>query len=269
MESMSESIGLVGGGQMAEALIRGILGAGLFEPSGILVIDPSSERLKYLQDSYKIGTTNNPKKIAQECGIIVLAVKPQMICDVAAEYCQLFEARNLLLSIMAGVTLQSLEHYFPKVQRCIRIMPNTPALILEGAAAISANTGATENDLSIAREIFSAVGLCVEVQENLMDAVTGLSGSGPAYVFTIIDALIDGGVMAGLPRPVAEKLTLQTLYGSVKLAMESGKNVAELKAQVTSPGGTTIHGLHAMEQHGVRAALMDAVLMATKRSEEL
>lgn len=254
---------------MAEALIRGMLQASLFDPANIFVIDISDDRLAYLKDTYHINTSTAPEEFSSHAEVIIFAVKPQMISVVASQYQEILVERHLIFSIMAGVSLQSLENYFPKVRRMIRVMPNTPALILDGATAMSANAATTDQDLAIARRLFSAVGLCVEVQEGLLDAVTGLSGSGPAYVFAMIEAMIDGGVLAGLPRPIAEQLTLQTVYGSVKLAMQSSENPAGLTAQVTSPGGTTIHGLYALERHGIRAAYMEAVLKATERSREL
>lgn len=252
---------------MAEALIRGILEAKLFSSQDITVYDVDSLRLQYLAKTYTVSTTSEPAFFSDTCNNVILAVKPQVIGDVSGLFNQFFDKKKLLISIMAGVALGALEEYFPQVRRFIRVMPNTPALILEGASAISIHNDVLEQDRDIAQKIFSSVGLCIEVKEELLDAVTGLSGSGPGYIFTIIDALTDGGVLAGLPRGLAEKLVLQTMYGSVKLAMKSELCAAELKAQVTSPGGTTIHGIHALEKHNVRAALMDAVMQATHRAK--
>jgi pyrroline-5-carboxylate reductase len=176
---------------------------------------------------------------------------------------------HLVLSIMAGVNLRTLAASFAAPVRLIRVMPNTPSLVLTGAAAFSPNQQATVSDREIATALFSAVGTCVEVPEHLLDAVTGLSGSGPGYVFTFVEAMIDGGVLAGLPRPVAEQLVLQTVYGSAKLALETGEHPAVLKGKVTSPGGTTIAGLNVLENGAFRGLVMSAVETATERSREL
>ncbi len=262
-------MGFIGGGQMAEALIRGIIDADLISKDNLSVIDVSGERLQYLHRHYGVATCLDPKEICTEADVLLLALKPQVIGQVHSLYSQFINESHLVISIMAGVAISDLEQYFPGAKRFVRVMPNTPALILEGATAYSGNTAVSSDDMSLAQSIFSAVGYSVEVQEYLLDAVTGLSGSGPGYIFTIIDGLIDGGVYAGLPRDIARKLVLQTMYGSVKLAMESDKNAAELKAQVTSPGGTTIHGIHALEKGGLRSILMDGVMQATRRSKEL
>jgi pyrroline-5-carboxylate reductase len=265
----TECIGLIGGGQMAEALIRGMLAANVVKKEHLAVIDPDPDRQKYLHDAYGILTCDSPQDICQQCTVLILAVKPQVCKHVLDQYAQFLTSNHLLISILAGVTIRELESLLPAKSRIVRVMPNTPALVLAGASAISLNANATEADRKLSLSIFSAIGLCIEVQETQLDAVTGLSGSGPGYIFTMIDGLIDGGVLAGLPRNTAEQLVLQTIYGSAKLAMESDKNPAALKAQVTSPGGTTIKGIQLLEQRGVRSALMDAVLAATNRSKEL
>jgi len=174
-----------------------------------------------------------------------------------------------VISIAAGVTIAQLEKGLGRSRAIIRVMPNTPALVLAAASALSGNTHVGKAEMEIARQIFSAVGTCVEVPENLLDAVTGLSGSGPGYVFTFIEAMIDGGVLAGIPRPVAEQLVLQTVYGSARLALETGEPAAVLKGRVTSPGGTTITGLQVLEEAGLRGTVMTAVEAATDRSREL
>ena len=262
-------IGLIGGGQMAEALIRGMLAANVTKKEQLVVIDPDPDRKKYLHDTYGIIACDTPLDICQKSTTLILAVKPQVCKHVLDQYVQYLTSNHLLISILAGVTIGELESILPNQSRIVRVMPNTPALVLAGASAISLNAAATETDRTLSLSIFSAIGLCIEVQETQLDAVTGLSGSGPGYIFTIIDGLIDGGVLAGLPRTTAEQLVLQTVYGSAKLAMESDNNPAALKAQVTSPGGTTIKGIQLLEQRGIRSALMDAVLAATNRSKEL
>lgn len=269
MNATLGSLGFIGGGQMAEAMVRGILAAGLVHKEQILIAEPSTSRCEYLQGQYGVGCTQHPESLCRASEVLVVAVKPQQAERVLGQYGPFITAKHLLISIMAGVPLQALAGHFTEPVRLIRVMPNTPALVLAGAAAFSPNQQATAADRAIATALFSAVGTCVEVPENLLDAVTGLSGSGPGYVFTFIEALIDGGVLAGLPRPTAEQLALQTVYGSAKLALETGEPAAVLKGKVTSPGGTTITGLQTLEAGAFRGLVMAAVEAATRRSREL
>ncbi len=263
------SVGMIGGGQMGEALIRGLMESGLAEAASITVAEPSAPRREYLEKTYQVKTTDSAAELARAGRIIILAVKPQIIEPVLNLYREHLGAEHLLISIAAGVTIGQMERSLGENMRIIRVMPNTPALVLTGASAMSGNKNASREDMALCGQIFSAVGTCVEVAENLLDAVTGLSGSGPGYVFTFLEAMIDGGVLAGIPRPLAEQLALQTLYGSAKLAMETGEPAAVLKGRVTSPGGTTIAGLHVMERDGLRGTVMAAVKAATDRSKEL
>lgn len=263
------SIGFVGGGQMAEAMIRGILVAGLTAPEKITVAEPNAARCDYLTGQYGVKCTEDAATLCQASDIVVLAIKPQLAATVLSQYHPFVGDRHLVLSIMAGVNLRTLAASFTAPVRLIRVMPNTPSLVLAGAAAFSPNQQATAGDREIATALFSAVGTCIEVPEHLLDAVTGLSGSGPGYVFTFIEAMIDGGVLAGLPRPVAEQLVVQTVYGSAKLALETGEHPAVLKGKVTSPGGTTIAGLNVLENGAFRGLVMSAVETATDRSREL
>ncbi|MGD9949555.1 MAG: pyrroline-5-carboxylate reductase [Desulfobulbus sp.] len=264
-----DSIGFVGGGQMAEAMIRGILVSGLVSADNVMVAEPTSTRCELLQGQYGIACTTDPEELCANCTVLVLAIKPQLAAQVLKAYQPYLGDQHLVISIMAGVPLASLVELLGESRRLIRVMPNTPALVLAAATAFSPNQRATEHDRSIAQAIFSAVGNSVEVPESQLDAVTGLSGSGPGYVFTFIEAMIDGGVLAGLPRPVAEKLVLQTVYGSAKLALETGEHPAVLKGKVTSPGGTTIAGIQALEEGSLRGVVMAAVEAATQRSREL
>jgi pyrroline-5-carboxylate reductase len=263
------SIGFVGGGQMAEAMVRGILAAGLAVPEKISVAEPNAARCEYLTGQYGVVCTQDAATLCRASEILVLAIKPQLATTVLGHYRPFVSDKHLVLSIMAGVTLRTLADSFAAPARLIRVMPNTPSLALAGAAAFSPNEQVTFRDREIATALFSAVGTCVEVQEHLLDAVTGLSGSGPGYVFTFIEAMIDGGILAGLPRPVAEQLVLQTVYGSAKLALETGEHPAVLKGKVTSPGGTTIAGLQILEEGAFRGVIMAAVETATERSREL
>ena len=263
------SLGCIGGGQMAEALIRGIVAAELLAPEQIYVMEPNAARMDALRTAYNVRAAAGAAELCAQCGTLLLAVKPQVAQQVLAGYAPFLNEKHLLISIMAGISLAHLRQHAGEQVRLIRAMPNTPALILAGATAFSPAPSATLEDCSLAQRIFAAVGSALEMPESLLDVVTGLSGSGPGYVFTFLEALIEGGVLAGLPRPAAEELALQTLYGSAKLALESREHPAILKGKVTSPGGTTIAGIHALEQGAFRGLIMDAVQTATRRSQEL
>ena len=263
------SLGCIGGGQMAEALIRGILSANLQAPEHIYVVEPNPERLSSLQRSYNIQAATDPAELCARCQVLLAAVKPQVARQAVSAYAPHLGTGHLLISIIAGISLADLGKYAGYKVRLIRAMPNTPALVLAAATAFSPGAHTTEQDRRIAQAIFASVGSCVEVAESQLDAVTGLSGSGPGYVMTFIEALIDGGVLAGLPRPTAEQLVLQTVYGSAKLALETGDHPAVLKGRVTSPGGTTIAGIRALEEGAFRGVVMAAVQAATDRSKEL
>lgn len=262
-------IGFLGGGQMAEALINGVIQAGLFTAERIIAVDLAEDRRQLLTKQYKVNVADDSSVLA-DCEIVVLAVKPQVLPSLLKGKKQHFNNNQLLISIAAGVSLDVLESSLAECNcRLVRVMPNTPALIMEGATAFCGGSMATDDDLKITGAIFDAVGKSVVLGEAEMDAVTGLSGSGPAYVFSFIEALIDAGVNVGLNRDVAGTLALQTVLGSVKLAIISDKHPAELRAMVTSPGGTTIAGLHEMEKAGFQGMVMDAVEAATRRSCEL
>jgi pyrroline-5-carboxylate reductase len=253
---------IVGGGRMGEALLAGLLQAGR-EPADLAVAEVSAQRRDELQAAYPDVTVAEEAVPANGA---ILAVKPADVpaaaAAVAAQGCR------RVVSVAAGVTTAAIEAAATDL-RVVRAMPNTPALIGAGAAAISAGAHATQDDLAWAEEILGAVGVVVRVPEKSLDAVTGLSGSGPAYVFLVAESLADAGVLAGLPRDTAEKLAFQTLLGAARLVTESDDAPAALKAAVTSPGGTTAAGLHALERHGVRAAFLDAVQAAAERSRQL
>jgi pyrroline-5-carboxylate reductase len=260
------ALGIVGGGQMAEALISGLLAKKAYLTSEILVSDPSPERRDYLKDKFKVAVTENNRKVSQ-CSVLLLAVKPQVFSQIVKDMGAVAPDR-LLLSILAGVSLQQLETAFPG-SPVVRVMPNTPALIAQGISALSYGKQVGSEQQQTAQNIFKAVGTVVEVPESLMDAVTGLSGSGPGYVALLVEALMDGGVLVGLPRPLARSLVLETIKGSVALLQEQNLHPGELKDRVTSPGGTTIAGIAALEKAGVRSALIQAVEAATQRSKAL
>ena len=266
---IQEKIGFLGGGRMAEALIKGIIEAGIVKGSNVLAVDPAEDRRKLLAETYGITVAAESAGLT-DCTIVVLAVKPQVLPALLADKRHCFNKNQLVISIAAGIALGVIESSLDGCEcRVIRVMPNTPALVLEGASALCAGGLATEDDMKKAVAIFDAVGKSVVLSEAEIDAVTGLSGSGPAYVFSFIEALIDGGVKVGLNRQIAETLVLQTVLGSVKLAIATGDHPANLRAMVTSPGGTTIAGLHEMEKAGFQGILMDAVEAATNRSREL
>lgn len=255
---------------MAEALIKGILDSRLFASEDVLVFDPDSQRRDHLATRYAVAVCRDNSEVVKGSSNLVLAVKPQVMGAVLQDVAGNVGADHLLISIAAGLPLAFFEARLPTQQcRIIRVMPNTPALVQAGAAAISPGARATAEDVAFACRLFEKVGKAVVLEEKYLDAVTGLSGSGPAYVFSFIEALTDAGVKVGLNRQVAEELVLQTVYGSVLLAMKEKQHPAVLRAMVTSPGGTTIAGLHELARGGFSGLIMDAVEAATLRSEEL
>ena len=264
-----KKVGAIGGGKMGEALIGGMISGRLVSSESITVSDILAERLDYFGNKYQVNVTRNNREAVKNADIVILSVKPQNMTEVLEDVSCMIDETKLIISIAAGITTRFIEEHLQKGVRVIRAMPNTPALIGEGAAAIAKGDNASEDDLAMARHIFDSVGLTVVVKEDLMDAVTGLSGSGPAYGFVIIEALSDAGVNMGLSREIALKLSAQTLLGAAKLCLKGEKHPAELKDMVASPGGTTIAGLKAIEKGNLRATLIAAVEAATIRSREL
>lgn len=269
MSDEAPRIGFVGGGNMAEALVRGLIESGAADAGAIRVCDPSGARREHLGERYGITTSDENATVAGWAELLVLAVKPQVMKAALDSIAPFVGQGALIVSIAAGVPIASIEAGLPKGCHVVRAMPNTAAIVRAGATAIAKGGAATDADLEMASALFEAVGQCVVVPEKLLDAVTGLSGSGPAYVMLVIEALADGGVHAGLPRAVAQTLAAQTVYGAAKLQIETGDHPGVLKDRVTSPGGTTIAGLAELEDHGVRGAFIDAVYAATERSKEL
>ena len=261
-------LAVVGSGNMAEALVRGILRAGLLPPDAIAASDVVPDRLRFFREQFGVATETDNAAMVAKADLVLLAVKPQMMGQVLQGLAQAVE-KQLVISIAAGIPTYYIETRFPRPVRVVRVMPNTPALVLEGASALCAGAHATADDLALARAIFEAVGRTVVLDETAMDAVTGLSGSGPAYIFVVIEALADAGVRVGLSRDVAQLLAAQTVLGSARMVLETGKHPAVLKDMVASPGGTTIAGLHALEAGALRATLLDAVEAAAERSREL
>jgi pyrroline-5-carboxylate reductase len=263
------SIGFLGAGRMATALAAGLLSARFTSPGKIVASDVSPGAREQFARGTGADTTPDNAALPARCSTIVLAVKPQQVGDVLRPLRNLLTDQHLLISIAAGTTLSTLESLTGGACRLVRVMPNTPCLVSAGASAFARGRGATEDDARFVRELLSTVGRAWEVPERLLDAVTGLSGSGPAYAFQIIEALSDGGVRVGLPRDVATQLAAQTLLGAARMVLETGDHPGVLKDAVASPGGTTIAGLHALERGGLRAALINAVEAATLRSQEL
>lgn len=267
--SSALKLGFLGAGKMAAALARGFVHAGLVTADAVIAADPyESARLALEKDGGVKTTVSNPD-VLKFATVLVLAVKPDQVNDVLAEVRPHFTEKHLLISIAAGVPISRMENALPANARVIRVMPNTPALVGASASAFALGKAATADDAQLALKLFSAVGVAYQVKESLLDAVTGLSGSGPAYAFLMIEALSDGGVAAGLPRDIATKLAAQTLLGSAKLLLETGLHPGTLKDMVTSPGGTTIEGLHELERGGVRGALINAVRAASDKSKKL
>ena len=264
----NKKIGFIGGGNMAEALIRGLMAGGL-PATELSVAEPVADRRSFLAGRHGIKVTGDNREVTAGSDIIILSIKPQIARQVLAEISPEITSDKVVVSIMAGITTASIEAACPPGTRTVRVMPNTAALVLKAASAIAPGAAATSDDTSLTRRIFEMVGSCWHVEEKLLDAVTGLSGSGPAYVLTFIEALSDAGVKNGLPRDVAFGLAAQTVFGTAQLLLETHEHPALLKEKVTSPGGTTIAGLHILEKEGFRGAVMDAVDAATARSREL
>lgn len=271
---LDSKLGLIGGGVMGEALLSRLVTAKIYQPAEVIVSEVQAERRSYLTQKYGVQVTAaNQEVINSGAQAVLLAVKPQIFAAIIAELTQVLnlqasQSPPVIISILAGVKLSQLEAAFVGLP-VIRAMPNTPATVGAGITAISLGCHTNDTHKQIAEQLFGCVGEVVEVSETLMDAVTGLSGSGPAYVAMMVEALADGGVSVGLPREVAQKLALATVKGTAQLLQETNMHPAELKDRVTSPGGTTIAGVSALEQGGLRAALIQAVQAATKRSQEL
>jgi pyrroline-5-carboxylate reductase len=251
---------------MGEAILSRLITQNIYPADAVLVSEPQPQRRDFLQQKYQIKVTTNNFEVAAASPVLLLAIKPQILDSVVKELTVASQA--LVISILAGVSLSRLEAAFPE-RAIVRAMPNTPATVGASITAIAAGKNVETEHLSVAKSIFTAVGEVVEVPEYMMDAVTGLSGSGPAFVAIAIEALADGGVAAGLPRPIASQLALSTVLGTAKLLQESQLHPAQLKDRVTSPGGTTIAGVARLENSGFRSAIIEAVKAAYRRSQEL
>lgn len=263
------NIGFIGAGKMATALAKGFLNQGMVAASGLAASDVfAPARDAFAAETGGRAVAGN-REVVQQAEVIFLAVKPDQVAGALASVRSDWTAGKLLISIAAGVSLGRLQAALKEDARIVRVMPNTPALVGESASAFTCGAACVEGDAALVQQLLSAVGLAYEVKESLLDAVTGLSGSGPAYVYQFIEALSDGGVAAGLPRDMATRLAAQTVLGAARMVLETGQHPGALKDQVTSPGGTTIEGLHELEKGGFRGTVMNAVRAATAKSREL
>jgi pyrroline-5-carboxylate reductase len=262
-------IGFLGSGNMGEALVKGLVEARVVAADAISVSDTRDDRLADMDRRYGVRIVKSNVDLVRESDVVVLAVKPQIMATVLSEVASSLSRRHLVISVAAGMSTATLHKLVGKDIRLIRVMPNTPALVREGATAIAKASGLEPGDLETAQEIFGAVGKVVVLDEVLMDAVTGLSGSGPAYVALVIESLADGGVKMGLVRTTAMTLATQTVLGAAKLLLETGTHPGQLKDMVSSPGGTSITGVAALEEGGIRTTFIKAVERATLRSREL
>jgi pyrroline-5-carboxylate reductase len=263
------TVGFLGAGKMASALASGLLNAGIAAKENIVASDVSPQARSAFAAALGAKTTGFNPDVAKSCAVLIVAVKPDQVEELLHEIAPELNERHLIVSIAAGVTLARMEAALPPGTRVVRVMPNTPALVGASASGFALGKAATSEDAHLVTRLFSAVGVAYQVKESLLDAVTGLSGSGPAYVYMIIEALSDGGVAAGLPRDVATKLAAQTVLGGAKMVLETGMHPGALKDMVTSPGGTTIEGLHELEKAGLRAGLMNAVRAAAEKARRL
>jgi pyrroline-5-carboxylate reductase len=262
-------VGFLGAGRMATALAKGLVAAGFTGADAILASDPLAVGRDSFAKASGCRSTASNLEVVRGADVLVLAVKPSHVAEVLAEISSDVQSRHLLISIAAGVPLRTFAAALGSQARLARVMPNTPCLVGAGASAYALGGGATVDDGKLVSRLLSTVGIAVELPEHMLDAVTGLSGSGPAYVYQMIEALSDGGVLMGLPRDVATRFASQTVLGAAQMVIQTGEAPAVLKDAVASPGGTTIAGLHALETAGLRAALMNAVQAATLRSREL
>jgi pyrroline-5-carboxylate reductase len=266
---LNKKVVLIGGGNMGHALLRGILKAGLTPPENFTVVDIHEGKLASLQEEFGVNTATDAAGVLAGAEVVILAVKPYTLNDVLDGLSDSVESGQLFISIVAGVKGGYICDRLGKDNPVVRCMPNIAAIVDAAASAICACGSATSEHLEVAETILGAVGEVVRVEEQHMDAVTGLSGSGPAYIYMVIEALCDGGVKMGLPRDVAMKLATQTVVGASQLVKESGEHPASLRDQVTTPGGTTIAAVHELEERGLRAMLISAVVTATEQSRAL
>ncbi|XGW22681.1 hypothetical protein V3C99_005133 [Haemonchus contortus] len=260
-------IGFIGAGQMAQALARGLINSRRINAKDIIASSPKQD-IALLNECKKLGllTTHDNSEVVHNSDVVFFAVKPPHVSKVAAEIAPSLTREQLVVSIALGITIRNIETLLPPKSRVIRVMPNTPVVVRAGASAFAVGSACRDGDADLVKDLLSTVGFAVEVPEAYVDPVTGLSGSGPSYMFAVIEGLADGGVKAGLPRDLALKLAAHTLYGAAKMVLETGTHPAKLKDDVQSPGGSSVYGMHKLESGGLKGILMDAVEAATNRS---
>ena len=265
-----KKICILGTGNMGEALVSGLIGSASSKPQNIICTDVREAKLKAVHEKYGVQTTADNLDAVTQSDIVIYAVKPQIMAAVLKETAEKLDMSKLIISIAAGVPMQAIESFLNKKLRLIRVMPNIAAAVKEAATAVAAGKNASEEDIKLAMTIFNSIGKTVFIPENyLMDAITGLSGSGPAYIFLIVEAMADAGVKVGLSRQEAFFLSAQTVLGAAKMLIETREHPGQLRDRVTSPGGTAIAGLATLEEGGLRTTLINAVEVATNRSKEL
>ncbi len=265
----AQRLGFIGSGNMAEALIKGITAKNLWPKDSITVSDISKERLTHISTTLGVTVTPDNREVARSSDVIFIATKPAQVPGALDGIADIITKQKLVVSIAAGVTIGAIESRLKKGTPVVRVMPNAPALVLAGMSCLSAGSAAEKMHLDVALKVFSGVGEALVVDEAHLDAVTALSGSGPAYLFLVIEALSDAGVRAGLPRKTAERLSAQTVLGAARMVLETGRHPGELKDMVASPAGTTIEGLAVLEKDGVRGSFIEAVDAAHRRAKEM
>ena len=269
---MADGVGrltIIGAGAMGSAFAAGVISAGVLGKDDITLTDVDAAKLEKAKSDLGVSVTSDNAAAVRGANVVLIAVKPGIVPEALEQIGGALAKEQLVISIAAGVKLESIESQLPRDTKVIRAMPNTPCRIGAGAIGFARGKTAGDAEVAVAKRVFDAVGLSFEVPEKLLNAVTGLSGSGPAYIFVLIEALSDAGVRVGIPRDISTKLAAQTVMGAARMVIEENEHPARLKDQVTSPGGTTIAGIDALERAGFRSALIEAVKAATKRSEEL
>lgn len=266
---MSTKLGIIGCGNMGKAMIGGIIKSKLYEAGSIMVSNPSNPSLIEVKEKYKVNTTNDNIEVADFANILILSVKPNKLEHVIDKIKGVIKPKTLVVSIAAGVSIEKICSYFGKEIKVIRAMPNTPALVNEAMSALCKNRNVSDDELEEVVKIFKAFGNAEIIEERLMDVVTGVSGSSPAYVYMFIEALADGAVLLGMPREKAYKMAAQSVLGSAKMVLQTGKHPGQLKDEVCSPGGTTIEAVYSLENNNFRGTVMDAVRKCTEKSQNM
>ncbi|MFT8312825.1 MAG: pyrroline-5-carboxylate reductase [Clostridium sp.] len=266
---MTKNIGFIGCGNMAKAMIGGIVTSKLYSPQKIMISNPSNPSLQEVKEKFKVTTTNDNLKVAEFADILILSVKPNKYAHVIDKIKALVKSNVVIVSIAAGMSIENIKNYFGRDIKIIRAMPNTPALVGEGMASLCRNRNVTDDEMNLVVDIFRAFGEAEIVEERLMDVVTSVSGSSPALVYMFIEALADGGVLEGLPREKAYKMAAQAVLGSAKMVLETGKHPGQLKDEVCSPGGTTIEAVYSLEKNKFRGAVIEAVKVCTEKAKNM